>query len=96
MNENEKHPVRILTDLLADLMIQVSDTDRKVREAQKSEDNWYKAYVSKSKELRETEDKLAAEIEAHQKLREKLGQYVEEQESNNTMQEGANENESNN
>ena len=87
MDENKNHPVRLLTNLLSDLIIRLSETERELKEARKSSDDWYQNWQRKDAQLKETEAKLAAEIEAHQKLKDKLNEYIESQ------QKGAAENE---
>lgn len=80
MDENKNHPVRLLTNLLSDLIIRLSETERELKEARKSSDDWYENWKRKDAQLKETEAKLAAEIEAHQKLKDKLNEYIEKQE----------------
>ena len=86
MDENKDHPVRKLTDHLADLIIQLTETKRQLEEATKSSEDWYQNWQFKDAQLKETEAKLAAEKEAHEKLKEKLREYI------NKQQEGATEN----
>lgn len=77
MDENRNHPVRKLTDLLADLIIQQVETERQLKEANKSSDDWYQNWQRKDAQLKETEAKLAAEIEEHQRTREALRDALE-------------------
>lgn len=77
MDENRNHPVRKLTDLLADLIIQQVETERQLKEANKSSDDWYQNWQRKDAQLKETEEKLAAEIEEHQRTREALREALE-------------------
>lgn len=77
MDENRNHPVRKLTDLLADLIIQQVETERQLKEANKSSDDWYQNWQRKDAQLKETEAKLAAEIEEHQRTREALREALE-------------------
>lgn len=77
MDENRNHPVRKLTDLLADLIIQQVETERQLKEANKNSDDWYQNWQRKDAQLKETEAKLAAEIEEHQRTREALRDALE-------------------
>lgn len=77
MDENRNHPVRKLTDLLADLIIQQVETERQLKEANKSSDEWYQNWQCKDSQLKEAEAKLAAEIEEHQRTREALREALE-------------------
>ncbi len=77
MDENKNNPVRKLTDLLADLIIQQVETERQLKEANKSSDDWYQNWQRKDAQLKETEVKLAAEIEEHQRTREALREALE-------------------
>lgn len=77
MDENKNHPVRKLTALLADLIIQQVETERQLKEANKSSDDWYQNWQRKDAQLKETEAKLAAEIEEHQRTREALREALE-------------------
>lgn len=77
MDENRNHPVRKLTDLLADLIIQQVETERQLKEANKNSDDWYQNWQRKDSQLKETEAKLAAEIEEHQRTREALREALE-------------------
>lgn len=77
MDENKNHPVRKLTDLLADLIIQQVETERQLKEANKSSDDWYQNWQRKDAQLKETEAKLATEIEEHQRTREALREALE-------------------
>lgn len=77
MDENRNHPVRKLTDLLADLIIQQVETERQLKEANKNSDDWYQNWQRKDSQLKETEAKLATEIEEHQRTREALREALE-------------------
>lgn len=77
MDENRNHPVRKLTDLLADLIIQQVETERQLKEANKNSNDWYQNWQRKDSQLKETEAKLAAEIEEHQRTREALREALE-------------------
>lgn len=77
MNENRNHPVRKLTDLLADLIIQQVETERQLKEETKNKDEWYQNWQRKDSQLKEAEAKLAAEIEEHQRTREALREALE-------------------
>lgn len=77
MDENRNHPVRKLTDLLADLIIQQVETERQLKEANKNLDDWYQNWQRKDSQLKETEAKLATEIEEHQRTREALREALE-------------------
>lgn len=72
MDENKNHPIRQLTNHLSDLIIRLIDTERERDEARKSSDDWYQHWQTKDAQLKETEAKLAAEIEEHQRTREAL------------------------
>lgn len=80
MDENKNHPIRFLTNLLCDLIIRLTETERELNEARKSSDDWYQNWQRKDAQLKETEAKLAAEIEAHQKLKDKINGHIEKQE----------------
>ena len=72
MDENKNHPIRQLTNHLSDLIIRLIDTERERDEARKNSDDWYQHWQTKDAQLKETEAKLAAEIEEHQRTREAL------------------------
>lgn len=88
MDENRNHPVRKLTDLLADLIIQQVETERQLKEANKNSDDWYQNWQRKDSQLKETEAKLAAEIEEHQRTREALREALETEEKKGATNNG--------
>lgn len=88
MGENRNHPVRKLTDLLADLIIQQVETERQLKEANKNSDDWYQNWQRKDSQLKETEAKLAAEIEEHQRTREALREALETEEKKGATNNG--------
>lgn len=63
MDENKNHPVRLLTDLLSDLIIRLSETERQLDEARKSSDDWYQHWQTKDAQLKAANDRIA-EMEA--------------------------------
>ena len=87
---DKNHPIRILTDHMADLVLRLIETERQLEEEKTRSENWWQNWQRKDAQLKETEAKLAAEIEAHQKLKDKINGYIENQ------QEGVTENDENN
>ena len=67
MNEKPKSPVERLTDALADMSILAIEMEQERDEARERENEWYQAYLRKDEQLKETQAKLAAEIEEHRK-----------------------------
>lgn len=63
MDENKNHPVRLLTNLLSDLIIRLSETERQLDEARKSSDDWYQHWQTKDAQLKAANDRIA-ELEA--------------------------------
>lgn len=63
MDENKNHPVRLLTNLLSDLIIRLSETERQLDEARKSSDEWYQHWQTKDAQLKAANDRIA-ELEA--------------------------------
>ena len=63
MDENKNHPVRLLTNLLSDLIIRLSETERQLDEARKSSDEWYQHWQPKDAQLKAANDRIA-ELEA--------------------------------
>ena len=88
MDEIRNHPVRKLTNLLADLIIQQVEIERQLKEAIKNSDDWYKSWQHKDEQLKETEEKLAAEIEEHQRTREALREALETAEKKGAINNG--------
>ena len=78
--ENRPSPIQSLTDLLAEMTTRAVEAERQRDEAQKRSDEWYAYYQRKDGELKETEAKLAAEIEEHQKTRQQLREISGNQE----------------
>lgn len=84
MDENKNHPIRQLTNHLSDLIIRLLDTERERDEARKSSNDWYQSWQHKDTQLKETEAKLAAEIEEHQRTREALREALKNAEKGAT------------
>lgn len=63
MDENKNHPVRLLTNLLSDLIIRLSETERQLDEARKSSDDWYQHWQTKDAQFKAANDRIA-ELEA--------------------------------
>ena len=63
MDENKNHPVRLLTNLLSDLIIRLSETERQLDEARKSSDDWYQHWQTKDAQIKAANDRIA-ELEA--------------------------------
>lgn len=59
MDENKNHPVRLLTNLLSDLIIRLSETERQLDEARKSSDEWYQHWQTKDAQLKAANDRIA-------------------------------------
>ena len=59
MDENKNHPVRLLTNLLSDLIIRVSETERQLDGARKSSDDWYQHWQTKDAQLKAANDRIA-------------------------------------
>lgn len=62
---NERHPVRELTDMLADFIIRVEQLEKELDKALKSSKDWYSSWVKSEAQRKETEAKLAEEEKAH-------------------------------
>ncbi len=78
--ETKKNPIQLVTELLAEMTARAVEAEQQRDEAQKSSDEWYAYYQKKDAELKETEAKLAAEIEEHQKARQQLREISGNQE----------------
>ena len=72
MGENQKTPIELVLDLLAVMTARATEAERQAAEARKSSDEWYQHWQSKDKQLKEAEEKLAAEIKEHQNTRQAL------------------------
>lgn len=72
MNEEIKSPVQLMADLLGQLAERVAEAERQRDEASRSSDEWYQHWQTKDAQLKETEAKLAKEIEEHQSTRQAL------------------------
>lgn len=80
MDENKNHPIRILTDHMADLVIRLIETERQLEEEKTRSENWWQNWQRKDAQLRETEAKLAEVTEEHQKLKDTLDEFIKKQE----------------
>ena len=69
MNDTTKSPIELMAELLATMTARAVEAERERDEAQKSSDDWYNNWQTKDAALKETEDKLRAEIEEHQETR---------------------------
>lgn len=72
MGENQKTPIELVLDLLAVMTARATEAERQADDARKSSDEWYQHWQSKDKQLKEAEEKLAAEIKEHQNTRQAL------------------------
>lgn len=81
--EREKTPIELMADLLATVTARAVEAERQRDEARKSSDEWYRNWQHKDEQLKETEAKLAAEIEEHQSTRQALREALD------NMQKGA-------
>ena len=74
MMEGKKNtsPIGILADALAAMTERAMAAERQRDAAKEDADNWCQTYFRKETQLREAEEKLAAERAAHQKTRHAL------------------------
>lgn len=77
MNENTKSPVQLMADLLGEMTQRALDAERERDEARQSSDEWYQNWQRKDAELKEAQTKLSAEIEEHQRTRDRLREALE-------------------
>lgn len=77
MNENMKSPVQLMADLLGEMTQRALDAERERDEASRSSDEWYQNWQHKDAELKEAQAKLSAEIEEHQRTRDRLREALE-------------------
>lgn len=77
MNEHEKNPIELLTDLLAAMTARAVEAERKLAEAEESSTEWYQNWQRKDATLKEVEEKLAAEIREHQNTKNALREALE-------------------
>lgn len=77
MNENTKSPVQLMADLLGEMTQRALDAERERDEARQSSDEWYQNWQHKDAELKEAQAKLSAEIEEHQRTRDRLREALE-------------------
>lgn len=77
MNENTKSPVQLMADLLGEMTQRALDAERERDEARQSSDEWYQHWQHKDAELKEAQTKLSAEIEEHQRTRDRLREALE-------------------
>lgn len=77
MNEAKRSPVQLMADLLGELTERTIEAERQRDEARKSSDEWYQNWQRKDAELKEAQAKLSAEIEEHQRTRDKLREALE-------------------
>ncbi|MGP1348478.1 MAG: hypothetical protein ACTTK0_02395 [Stomatobaculum sp.] len=78
MNENTKSPVQLMADLLGEMTQRALDAERERDEARKSSDEWYQHWQHKDAKLKEAQAKLSAEIEEHQRTRDRLREALED------------------
>lgn len=81
--EREKTPIELMAELLATMTARAVEAERQRDEATKSSNEWYQNWQRKDAQLKETEAKLAAEIEEHQSTRRALREALD------NMQKGA-------
>lgn len=86
MGENQKTPIELMADLLAVMTARATEAERQVAKAEKSSNEWYQHWQTKDKQLKEAEEKLAAEIKDHQNARQALREALD------TAQKGAKQN----
>lgn len=67
MNENTKTPIELLTDMLAAMTARAIEAEHQRDQAKERADEWYKHYLRKDADHKETQGLLDAEIKAHQK-----------------------------
>ena len=77
MNENTKSPVQLMADLLGEMTQRAFDAVMERDEARQSSDEWYQNWQRKDAELKEAQAKLSAEIEEHQRTRDKLREALD-------------------
>lgn len=77
MGENQKTPIELVADLLATMTERAAEAERQAAEARKSSDDWYQHWQTKDKQLKEAEEKLAAEIKEHQSTRQALREALD-------------------
>lgn len=78
MNEQQnKSPIELVTELLAVMTARAVEAERQLTEARKSADEWYGFYQTRDKALKETEEKLNAEIAEHQITRRTLREALD-------------------
>lgn len=78
MNENTKSPVQLMADLLGEMTQRALDAVMERDEARQSSDEWYQNWQRKDAELKEAQAKLSAEIEEHQRTRDKLREALDD------------------
>ena len=86
MNEKTMTPIESMAALLAEMTERAVEAERQRDAAKKDSDSWYHLYMERDAQLKDAEDKLAAEIKGNAELRRTIEEYIE------TMQEGAQEN----
>ena len=75
--KQEKSPIRLVMELLADMTVRALEAERQRDEARKSSDERYGNWQRKDAALKEAEAKLASEIEEHQRTRETLREALD-------------------
>ena len=60
MDEQTKSPIALMADMLAEMTERAVEADRHRAAAEKNADNWYRLYLDKDAQHKETEAKLAA------------------------------------
>lgn len=75
--EREKTPIELMAELLATMTARAVEAERQRDEATKSSNEWYQNWQRKDAQLKETEAKLAAEIEEHQNTRKALREALD-------------------
>lgn len=68
----EKTPIEMLADLLAEMTTRATNAERELVETKKSEDSWYKLYVSEKAERTAISSALESERAAHAETKSKL------------------------
>lgn len=72
MNNNEKTPIELVTDLLAAMTARATEAEKERDELKARGLDWYKSWERADKAHKEVQVALAAEIEAHEKTKSDL------------------------
>lgn len=74
---NEKKPIELMADLLAEMTIRATEAERQRGEAEERENSWYQNYLRQEAKLREAEAKLSEEIREHNNTKQKCRELLD-------------------